>query len=76
MNELLSYEELCEWAAVKRPSSLRRWLEQQGISYMIDKKGRPITTLTQVNAALSGGGHRVEPNWAALEAIGSRKKRT
>lgn len=54
MNELLTSEQLSEWAACKQRARLIRWLNENRIAYRLNAKGEPVSTLKAVNDSLSG----------------------
>lgn len=59
---ILGYKSLLRKAGLKQSAALRRWLKSQGIAFMADAKGRPMTTLDAFNRALYG--KRNQPDWS------------
>lgn len=56
---LVSTEDLKQWTGYERPSAIKKWLEEKGISY-IEVAGNPVTTVEQINAALNTGPEQYE----------------
>lgn len=54
---LLTHEDLKDWANIRSKAKLTRWLNENRVAYTFDAKGRPITTLDQLNKALAGEEH-------------------
>ena len=47
-----------------RPGAVKKWLQRQGIVFMLDADGKPVTTEKALNEALLRG-RKTEPNWPA-----------
>lgn len=45
-----------------RPTAVKKWLQKQGISFMLNADGRPVTTEKALNDVLLRG-RKTEPNW-------------
>jgi hypothetical protein len=52
---LVAFPQLQEYAGRKRPQDVVRWLNDRRIAWTTDGKGRPVTTLTQIDKALETG---------------------
>lgn len=52
---LLTFEQLSKWYKYKRPSDVKKILEENGIKYQLDRQNRPITTLEAINERLLNG---------------------
>lgn len=52
---LVPFEKLAEYSKRKRPADVVRWLNDRGIQWITDGKGRPCTTVTQIDRAMDGG---------------------
>ena len=46
-----------------RPSAVKKWLQNQGISYMLNADRQPVTTEKALNDALMRGRNKPELNW-------------
>lgn len=56
---------LCRLSGRKRPTAVRKWLQERGISYMLNANREPVTTEKALNDALLRG-RKTEPNWPAI----------
>src|ERR1700688_3822022 len=50
----------------KQKSAVRNWCRKNGISYLLDARGWPVTTPEALDRALKGSAES-GPDWAALE---------
>jgi len=49
-----------------RPSAVKKWLQNQGIGYMLNADLQPVTTEKALNDRLERG-RKAEPNWHAVK---------
>ncbi|MEX2260095.1 MAG: DUF4224 domain-containing protein [Woeseia sp.] len=61
---IVDFPMLCRLSGRERPSAVCKWLQQQGIAYMLNADGKPVTTERALNEALLRG-RKTEPNWPA-----------
>ena len=52
---LISFDELARLSNRSKPSAVRRWCQQRGISWLPDADGRPTTSERAYNEALQRG---------------------
>jgi hypothetical protein len=69
---ILDLPDLQKLSGYKRSADVKKWLHKNGISFMVQPSGHPVTTMDAVNLALSPKQRRTEPNWAALPTGRSR----
>lgn len=50
--ELVSLEQLRQWLDYKQQAHVIRWLDENGVRWTTGRDGQPVTTCTQINAAL------------------------
>lgn len=62
----IPFDDLARLSNRTRPSAVRKWLQRQGIAYMLDADNRPITTERALNEAMAGG-RKTVPNWPVRE---------
>jgi hypothetical protein len=56
-------ETLQQFSGLKRRSDVCRWLKSNGIPFMTQPSGDPVTTLDAINRALFGNPKASQPNW-------------
>ncbi len=61
MTLCLTRAELEELAHRRRPSAIRRWLDQQGVRYMLDADGWPQVLRAPLVDRLGASGQTVRP---------------
>ena len=61
------FNQLAELANRKRPSAVKKWCQNLGISYSLDADGRPWTTSEKLNAAIERG-RKTEPDFGSVRA--------
>lgn len=54
----LNQEQLFEIAECGHKALLIEWLQENGVNYMLTRKGRVVTTLDQINKALQRDGEQ------------------
>lgn len=59
---IVDFNDLQRMSRRERPGAVKRWLQQRGISYMLNADGQPVTTEKALNDALSRS-RTTEPNW-------------
>lgn len=57
---------------LKQPAAVKRWLKTNGVAFMVQPDGRPVTTIDSINRALLGNRGSSEPDWSPFP--GSRPK--
>jgi hypothetical protein len=65
---------LRQLSGLKRRSDIRRWLKANGIAFMVQSSGDPVTTLDAINRALYGNSKYSKPDFSPLPC--SRPKST
>lgn len=64
---IADFETLQRFSGRERPSAVKKWLQRQGIRYMLNADGRPVTTEKALNdVLLNGRTVDQEPNWAFI----------
>ena len=58
----VTFEELSEWCGRKKPTLVKKWLQDKGIFYTLNADNRPITTELALNDALMRG-RKTVPNF-------------
>ena len=58
----VSFKQLSEFLARKRPTHLKKPLESTGVLYFLEADGNPCTTEQALNDALFRG-RRTQPSW-------------
>lgn len=51
-------------SGLKRPADVKRWLRTNGVPFMVQPSGHPVTTLDAINRALYGGRKGTEPDFS------------
>jgi len=41
-------------SGLRRPADVRRWLQQNGVAFMVQPSGDPVTTMDAINLAMYG----------------------
>lgn len=59
---IADFTDLQRLSGRERPAAVKKWLQSQGISYMLNADGQPVTTEKALNEALLRG-RKTEPNW-------------
>lgn len=59
---ICDFEDLCRLVGRKRPTLVKKWLQNNGILYWLNADGKPVTTGKALNDALLRG-RKTEPNW-------------
>lgn len=59
---IADFADLQRLSGRERPAAVKKWLQSQGISYMLNADGHPVTTEKALNEALLRG-RKTEPNW-------------
>lgn len=60
---IADFDDLRRLSGRNRPSAVKKWLQRQGVSYMLNANGQPVTTEKALNDALLRG-RKTEPNWS------------
>jgi hypothetical protein len=66
---ILDLADLQKLSGYKRATDIKTWLRKNGVAFMVQPSGHPVTTLDAVNLALSPKRCRTEPNWAPIPAF-------
>ena len=64
----LTFPDLSALSGYKRPGDVRKWLKRNGVSFMLDKAGRPVTTQEALNRAMLPARTRTRPDFSEFEA--------
>jgi hypothetical protein len=61
-------EALKKFSGLTRSADVCRWLEKNGVQFLIQPSGRPTTTLDAINRALFGDPNKntQQPNWTSF----------
>ncbi len=73
---IVDLAELRKLSGLTRPADVRRWLTRNGVRFLLQPSGDPVTTLDAINRALYGAGYNkpdLTPPHAATK--GSRSPR-
>lgn len=60
---IADFDQLKRLSGRDRPSAVRKWLQNQGVSYMLNADGQPVTTEKALNDALARRRNKPELNW-------------
>ena len=63
---IVDAEYLKTLSGYKQKSAVRNWCRKNGISYLLDARGWPVTTPEALDRALKGSAES-GPDWAALD---------
>jgi hypothetical protein len=67
--------ELRKLSGLKRRSDVRRWLSANGVAFMVQPSGNPVTTLDAINIAMHGNSRYNKPNFSPPPGTKPRVKR-
>jgi arsenate reductase-like glutaredoxin family protein len=56
---LVNHQQLREYAECSQQAKLIEWLIENGIKFTLNRKGKPVTTIEQINKALEACGQEV-----------------
>lgn len=59
---IADFSDLQRLSGRERPAAVKKWLQQRGISYILNADGKPVTTEKALNEALLRG-RKTEPHW-------------
>lgn len=64
----LSEDEVQDLTGYKRPADQRRWLDRNGIGYLVSARGRPVVLKSELERALGAATKATgtEPDWRHL----------
>ena len=62
---IADFKDLCRLANRKKPTAVKKWLQDKGILYWLNADNQPVTTEKALNHALMKG-RKTEPNWNAV----------
>ena len=57
----IPYDELLEFANTKQVDSLMRWLDREGIPYLVDSRGKPAVLLSSIANRYQESNAKEEP---------------
>jgi len=57
----IPYDELLEFANTKQVDSLKRWLDRQGIPFMLDSRGKPAVLWASIANRYQESNAKEEP---------------
>ena len=67
--------ELQKLSGLKRRSDVRRWLTSNGIAFMVQPSGNPVTTLDAINRAMCGESKYNRPDFTVASQPSRRMMR-
>ncbi len=74
---IANIETLQQFSGLKRRSDVCKWLKSNGISYMTQPSGDPVTTLDAINQALFGKNATFsQPNWSDPPCHSNSRKKS
>ena len=65
--------QLQKLSGLKRRSDVRRWLSNNGVAFMVQPSGDPVTTMDAINQALHGNSKYNKPDWSEPPQCSRRK---
>lgn len=71
--------DLRKLSGLKRRSDVRRWLSANGIAFMVQPSGDPVTTEEAINIAMHGSARYNKPNFSEYPGArprGAQPKKT
>jgi hypothetical protein len=68
--------ELRKLSGLKRRSDVRRWLSANGVAFMVQPSGDPVTTLDAINIAMHGNAKYNKPDFSPPPGFKPRPKRS
>lgn len=71
---ILDFADLQKLSGYKRPHDVKKWLRSNGVAFMVQPSGRPVTTINSVNRALLGDLKRSQPDFSPLPRRVPRSK--
>jgi hypothetical protein len=71
---ILDLSDLQKLSGYQRPHDVKKWLRNNGVAFMVQASGNPVTTLDAVNRTLLGSIKRSEPDFSAPPAKSRRAK--
>lgn len=66
--------ELRKLSGLKRRSDVRRWLSNNGVAFMVQPSGDPVTTLEAINIAMLGNARYNKPNFSQYPGAGAHAR--
>lgn len=63
---LLSADDLSAFCGYQQPAAVRRWCKRNGVTFMRDKDGRPVTTQAALDRAMLPK-TRTQPDFSDFE---------
>jgi hypothetical protein len=70
---ILDLPDLQKLSGLKRRSDVRRWLQKNGVAFMVQPSGNPVTTLDAVNRAMCGDSKQSRPDFSTPPSYRPRK---
>lgn len=51
-------------SGLKQAAAVKRWLRANGVTFMVQPSGQPVTTMDAITRAMYGGQRQYEPDWS------------
>jgi hypothetical protein len=67
--------DLRKLSGLKRRSDVRRWLSANGVAFMVQPSGDPVTTMDAINIAMHGNAKYNKPDFSPPPGSKPRLKR-
>lgn len=69
---IADFRVLQRYSGLRQPAAIKRWLLKNGVPFMVQPDGKPVSTLDAIKRALNGGKGLSEPDWSPLPGARQR----